>query len=218
VAAYRQKQLPRYQALFQTLAKSQHPHTLFITCADSRIVPNLITDSDPGELFIMRNVGNMVPAYSAREAPASAAGVEYAVGVLGVADVVVCGHSRCGAIGALRHPDRVPLHLSSLRAWLTDPAARRLCEASAAHVHDDEVARLNARLQLDHLRSYNVVRDKERRGEVRLSAWFFDIESGEIESYNFERQRWEQVGEESAMLDSSARMRLPATTTEPSIA
>jgi carbonic anhydrase len=217
VAAYRQKQLPRYQALYQSLAESQHPHTLFITCADSRIVPNLITDSDPGELFIMRNVGNMVPAYSAREAPASAAGVEYGVGVLGVSDVVVCGHSRCGAIGALRHPSRVPIHLSSLRAWLNDPAARRLCEASAPHVHDDDVARLNALLQLDNLRSYSVVRDKERRGEVRLSAWFFDIESGEIEAYNFERQRWELLGEESAMLESSARVRIPASN-EPSVA
>jgi carbonic anhydrase len=217
VAAYRQKQLPRYQALFHTLAKSQHPHTLFITCADSRIVPNLITDSDPGELFIMRNVGNMIPAYSPREAPASAAGVEYAVGVLGVADVVVCGHSRCGAIGALRQPSRVPIHLSSLRAWLTDPAARRLCEASPPHVHDDDVARLNAILQLDHLRSYKVVNDKERRGEVRLSAWFFNIESGEIEAFSFERQRWELLGEESAMLESSARVLLPAAT-EPSVA
>jgi carbonic anhydrase len=165
----------------------------------------------------MRNVGNMVPAYSAREVPASAAGVEYGVGVLGVSDVVVCGHSRCGAIGALRHPSRVPIHLSSLRAWLNDPAARRLCEASAPHVHDDDVARLNALLQLDNLRSYTVVRDKERLGEVRLSAWFFDVESGEIEAYNFERQRWELLGEESAMLESSARVRIPASN-EPSVA
>jgi carbonic anhydrase len=217
VAAYRQKQLPRYQALFQSLAQSQHPHTLFITCADSRIVPNLITDSDPGELFIMRNVGNMVPAYSAREAPASAAGVEYAVGVLGVADVVVCGHSRCGAIGALRHPSRVPIHLSSLRAWLSDPAARKLCENSARHTHDDDVARLNVLLQLDNLRSYSVVRDTERRGAVRLSAWFFAIETGEIEAYNFQKQRWELIGEETAMLDSSARVHMPSAT-EPSVA
>jgi carbonic anhydrase len=217
VAAYRQKQLPRYHALFQTLAKSQHPHTLFVTCADSRIVPNLITDSDPGELFIMRNVGNMIPAFSAREAPASAAGVEYAVGILNVTDVVVCGHSRCGAIGALRQPSVVPDHLSSLRAWLNDPAARKVCESITPHQHDDDVARINALAQLDNLRSYTIVREKELRGEVRLSAWFFDIESGEIEAYSTERRRWERLGQESAMLDSSARMRLPAAT-EPSVA
>jgi carbonic anhydrase len=217
VAAYRQKLLPRYQALYQSLAEGQHPHTLFVTCADSRIVPNLITDSDPGELFIMRNVGNMVPAYSPREAPASAAGLEYAVGVLNVSDVVVCGHSRCGAIGALRHPSRVPIHLSSLRAWLNDPAARKLCEASATHVHDDEVGRLNVLLQLDNLRSYNVVREKERKGEVRLLAWYFDVETGEIETYNFERARWERLGEESAMLESSTRVSL-SPRGEPSVA
>ena len=217
VATYRQKQLPRYHALFQTLAESQNPHTLFITCADSRIVPNLITDSDPGELFIMRNVGNMVPAYSAREAPASAAGVEYAVGVLNVTDVVVCGHSRCGAIGALRQPSKVPAHLSSLRAWLDDPGARKVCESITPHQHDDEVARINALSQLENLRTYTIVREKEQRGEVRLSAWFFDIESGEIEAYNFERKRWERLGQESAMLDSSPRIALPAAT-EPSVA
>jgi len=198
VAAYRQKQLPRYQALFHSLAKSQHPHTLFITCADSRIVPNLITDSDPGELFIMRNVGNMIPPFGPRETPATAAGVEYAVGVLNVTDVVVCGHSRCGAIGALRHPGRVPPHLTSLRAWLNDPAARKLCDASAPHLHDDDVARANALLQLENIRTYDVVREKEARGEVLLSAWFFNIETGDIEAYNFETQRWETLGEESS--------------------
>jgi len=197
VASYRRKQLPRYQALFQTLAQGgQHPHTLFVTCADSRIVPNLITDSAPGELFIMRNVGNMVPAYSQREMPASGAGVDYAVGVLKVADVVVCGHSLCGAIGALRHPENVPAHLVSLRAWLSDTSSRKLCRDMPQHVHDDDVARANAVLQVDHLRSYAIVREREARGELRLWAWFFDIGTGELESYNFAEQRWELVGVE----------------------
>jgi carbonic anhydrase len=196
VAAYRRKQLPRYQALFQSLAEQQHPHTLFVTCADSRIVPNLITDSDPGELFIMRNVGNMIPAYSEREMPASAAGVEYAVGVLNVKDVVVCAHSRCGAIGALRNPSRVPLHLTSLRAWLSDAGSRKLCRDTPAHVHDDDVARANALLQVDNLRSYALVREREQKGELRLQAWFFDIATGEVDCYDFNMQRWERVGEE----------------------
>jgi carbonic anhydrase len=196
VASYRRKQLPRYQALFEALAKGQHPHTLFVTCADSRIVPNLITDSAPGELFIMRNVGNMIPPFSQRELPASGAGVDYAVGVLNVSDVVICGHSRCGAIGALRHPENVPAHLASLRAWLSEASSRKLCRDSPAHVHDDDVARANAVIQVENVRSYAIVREREAQGELQLHAWFFDIASGDLETYNFIERRWERVGDE----------------------
>ncbi|HEX6240935.1 MAG TPA: carbonic anhydrase, partial [Polyangiales bacterium] len=197
VAAYRRKQLPRYQALFETLAKGQHPHALFVTCADSRIVPNLITDSAPGELFIMRNVGNMVPPFNQqREMPASGAGVDYAVGVLKVSDIVVCGHSRCGAIGALRHPENVPANLTSLRNWLSEATSRKMCQGMPDHVHDDDVARANTVLQIENLRTYAIVREQEAKGELTLAAWFFDIGSGELESYNFGERRWERVGEE----------------------
>ena len=190
VASYRRVQLPRYEALYKRLASSQSPHTLFITCADSRIVPNLITSTDPDELFIMRNVGNMIPPFSRREMPASAAGVEYAVGILKVSDVVVCGHSGCGAIGALRHPETVPGHLHSLRAWLSDASARKLCDHTPASVADDDVARMNTLLQLEHLRTYDIVRQREAAGELRLRAWFFDIGSGDIEMFDAAQKRW----------------------------
>jgi carbonic anhydrase len=194
VASYRRTQRPRYEALFKRLATSQSPHTLFITCADSRIVPSLITSTDPGELFIMRNVGNMVPPFSKREMPASAAGVEYAVGVLGVSDVVVCGHSGCGAIAALRHPETVPAHLPSLRAWLNDdPSARKLCDHTPASVADDDVARMNTLLQLEHLRSYEIVHKREATGELRLRAWFFDIATGDIEMFDRHEKRWVHI-------------------------
>jgi carbonic anhydrase len=190
VASYRRVQLPRYEALYRRLASSQSPHTLFITCADSRIVPNLITSTDPGELFIMRNVGNMIPPFSRREMPASAAGVEYAVGVLNVSDLVVCGHSACGAIKALRHPDTVPGHLPSLRAWLSDASVRRLCDHTPASVADDDVARMNTLLQLEHLRTYEIVRQREATGELRLRAWFFNVGTGDLEMFDHTQQRW----------------------------
>jgi carbonic anhydrase len=216
VASYRRKQLPRYQALFRSLAEQQHPHTLFVTCADSRIVPNLITDSDPGELFIMRNVGNIIPPFSKREMPASAAGVEYAIGILGVTDVVVCGHSRCGAIGALRNPGNVPPHLTSLHAWLSDASSGKLCQNAPAHQHDDDVARANAVLQLENLRSYEVVKEREAEGKLRLHAWFFDIGSGDLETYDFAEGRWVRLGEEQAPNGDAAndrtRLDAPAAT------
>jgi carbonic anhydrase len=198
VASYRRTTLPRYEALFRRLANSQAPHTLFITCADSRIVPSLITATDPGELFIMRNVGNMMPPFSKRELPASAAGLEYAVGVLNVTDVVVCGHSGCGAIAALRDPSKVPSDLVSLQAWLNEESARHLCDHVPASVANDDLARMNVLLQLEHLRTYEIVREREARGELRLRAWFFDIGTGEVDSYEPEAKRWTRVDEQSA--------------------
>jgi carbonic anhydrase len=145
----------------------------------------------------MRNVGNMVPPFNQqREMPASGAGVDYAVGVLKVADIVVCAHSRCGAIGALRHPENVPANLTSLRNWLSEASSRKLCQNSPDHVHDDDVARANAVLQIENLRTYGIVREQEAKAELRLHAWFFEIGSGELESYNFGDRRWERVGEE----------------------
>jgi carbonic anhydrase len=204
VAAYRRVHRPRYEELFKSLAKSQAPHTLFITCADSRVVPNLITATDPGELFILRNVGNMIPPWSRRETPAAAAGVEYAVGILKVSDIVICGHSGCGAIGALRKPDTVPEHLESLRSWLNEASARALCDHVPGDVADDEVARMNALLQLQNLRTYDIVRQREGNGELQLRAWFFDIGSGEIEHYDADAKRWQRLGVEAPLAAASA--------------
>jgi carbonic anhydrase len=223
VAAYRRMQRPRYEALFKSLAKSQTPHTLFITCADSRVVPSLITATDPGELFILRNVGNMIPPFSQRETPAAAAGVEYAVGVLSVSDIVVCGHSGCGAIAALRKPNTVPKHLPSLASWLNEASARALCDHVPNEVADDEVARMNALLQVENLRSYKIVQQREEQGLLRLRAWFFDIGSGEIEHYDFDLRRWErlgleeqeaQPGRESAIVADAARSAIEPKTEE----
>jgi carbonic anhydrase len=109
----------------------------------------------------------------------------------------VCGHSGCGAIGALRRPDTVPKHLGSLLAWLNEASARKLCDHVPGGVEDDEVARMNALLQLENLRSYDVVRERELQGQLRLSAWFFDIGSGEIERYDLEQKLWLRMGEPS---------------------
>jgi carbonic anhydrase len=197
VDSYRRTQLPRYESLFKKLADSQSPHTLFITCADSRVVPNLITMTEPGELFIMRNVGNMIPPFGPRETPGTAAGVEYAVGVLSVADVVVCGHSGCGAIRALRDPSAVPPHLPSLVSWLNEASARKLCDHAPATLAHDDVARMSVLLQIDNLRSYPVVRERESKGELRLRAWFFDIGTGMVEFFDGQEKRWRPLAEES---------------------
>jgi carbonic anhydrase len=196
VESYRRTQLPRYESLFKKLADSQSPHTLFITCADSRVVPNLITSTEPGELFILRNVGNMIPPFGPRETPGTAAGVEYAVGVLSVADIVVCGHSGCGAIRALRDPSNVPAHLPSLVSWLNEASARSLCDHAPAGMAHDDVARMSVLLQIDNLRSYPIVREREAKGELRLRAWFFNVGTGEVEFFDGHGKSWRPLADE----------------------
>ena len=194
VEHYRRVFLPRYAQLFEHLAEKQSPHTLFITCSDSRLQPSLLTSSDPGELFIVRNIGNMVPRFTEQNPPTGGSGIEYALGVLGVEQIVVCAHSRCGAIHGLMRPKEVPQELRSLRAWLEQVEAGELCEKLPSGISMDETARLNALLQLDHLRSYPIVGERLAAQKLRLSAWFFDVATGDIEEYLPDLQKWLPVG------------------------
>lgn len=187
---YRRDYLPRFSALFRQLAPGQSPHTLFITCADSRIQPSLITSTDPGELFLIRNVGNIVPPANASYPGSTGAAVEYAVGVLGVAQIVVCAHSGCGAIAALLDPARLAETLPTLRRWAGVTNAAELCRVLPSDSPPDDVARLNARRQLDSLRGYEIVRQRMDEGHLRLYAWFFDIGSGELEEWDAAEGRW----------------------------
>jgi carbonic anhydrase len=194
VARYRFTQKPRYSELFERLAEGQSPHTLFITCSDSRIDPNLITATDPGELFIVRDVGNLVPPGHEVQASAVSAAIDYAVGVLGVRKVVVCGHSRCGAMNALRGGG-IPQNLRNLEAWIDRTQVRHLLRSLPAALDVDQVGRLNALAQLDHLRSYPIVAEKEARGELSLGAWFFDVAEGEIEEWSETHQKFVRIAE-----------------------
>ncbi len=193
VDRYRRDHLPRYADLYGRLAEKQVPHTLLITCADSRIQPALLTCTDPGELFTVRNVGNMVPPYEGADPPPAGAAIEYAVGVLGVGVIIVCAHSRCGAIQALLDPGKVPSSLTCLQAWLVANEAYRMVSALPRGIAPDEVAKLNALLQLGHVQSYPVVRAPLAAGTLRIFAWFFDVATGEIEEWSPGDQRWRKL-------------------------
>ncbi|HEU4405713.1 MAG TPA: bifunctional SulP family inorganic anion transporter/carbonic anhydrase [Polyangiaceae bacterium] len=190
VERFRLETRPRYAALFRELAAGQSPHTLFVACADSRLSPNLLTSSGPGELFIVRNVGNMIGPFAPGQAVTGAADVEYAVGVLGVREIVVCGHSSCGAVRALARGGADGPGLESLRSWLQLTRARELFASAEPGAAVDDLARRNARAQLDHLMTYPVVAAKVRAGELALHAWFFDIGSGDVEAWSDVDRRW----------------------------
>ncbi|NUP05985.1 MAG: carbonic anhydrase [Polyangiaceae bacterium] len=171
--------------LFERLAaKGQNPETLFITCCDSRVVPNLITNSDPGDLFIVRNVGNIVPDVNRGVLGGVSGAIEYAVEVLEVANVIVCGHTGCGAIDAILHPERVA-HLPYISRWVAESSrVPKLIEERYGHLEGE--ARMtaaveeNVLLQLENLRSFEFVARKLDAGLLKISGWVFKIATGEI--------------------------------------
>jgi carbonic anhydrase len=173
--------------LFERLATTgQTPETLFITCSDSRVVPNLITSSDPGELFIVRNVGNGV---GPTDLPgATSAALEYAVQVLNVDDIIVCGHTQCGAMQAILDPKRME-NLPYVRRWLVaTERVRDIIETRYAHLDDE--AKLSAAVlenvlvQLENLRAFSFVAERLAAGTLRISGWVFDIASGKVHHYD----------------------------------
>lgn len=170
------------QPALSKLAGGQSPHTLFITCGDARIVPNMITTSGPGDLFTVRNIGNLVPAR--RADPSMGATVEFAVGVLKVREIVVCGHSGCGAMQALATgaPDGAPM----LASWLrhAEPSARReapvTLDGDRPDTEVDRLALKNVLQQLEHLRHYPLIAEAEARGELHLTGMYFDVGAAQV--------------------------------------
>jgi carbonic anhydrase len=193
---YRRTLRPSYARLFAELAEGQAPHTLFITCSDSRIDPNLITGTEPGDLFIVRDVGALVPPSLSSEASSVGAAVEYAVGILGVRKIVVCGHSGCGAIKALLAGGDRPLPYPNLEAWLEGTGVRDILRSLPRALGTDEVARLVVLAQIDRLRTYRVVEDAIASGELSLAPWFFDVGCGELEEWSAETQRFRAIRDE----------------------
>lgn len=177
---------PEHRELFDQLKDRQNPQVLFITCADSRIDPSLITHTVPGELFICRNIGNIVPAYGEMLGGVSAV-VEYAVVGLKVSEIIVCGHSDCGAMKALKNPDAPSLAaMPTVKAWLRNAeAALGVVRAMDPEASGDHLLRSlteeNVLLQLQHLRTHPGVAAGLATGKVRLHGWIYNIGNGQVD-------------------------------------
>lgn len=174
---------PKNRNLFNDLSESQSPHTLFITCSDSRIDPSLLTQTTPGEVFIMRNVGNIVPAYGEMNG-GTASAIEYAVSI-GVSHIIICGHSNCGAMGALLAPPEKLEATPMVKAWLRNAdAAKAVTDVLSAEDAGPSVVRnlseQNVLLQLAHLRTHPSVAAALARNEIIIQGWFYDIGTGEV--------------------------------------
>ncbi|TXS95607.1 carbonic anhydrase [Parahaliea maris] len=186
IAKFQKEVFPQKADSFRELAGGQQPEVLFITCADSRIDPSLITQTEPGELFILRNAGNVVPPHS-NDTGGMTASIEYAVAVLGVTHIVVCGHSDCGAMKGALSPESL-VSLPHVKEWLghcraaVEVVREQKGEVCAEHL--DCVTSENVALQLQHLRTHPAVAAKLATGKVQLHGWVYNIGTGEVLVYD----------------------------------
>lgn len=186
---FRRNTYPQKEVLFTKLSQGQHPMALFITCADSRISPNLITNTEPGDLFVLRNAGNIVPDPQA--GLCEAATIEYAVKALNVQDIIVCGHTQCGAMAAVLDP----ASCASLPkvAELILPAAQLIERVRERHgeVADDQLLDLiiqeNVLAQLENLKKHPAVREAVDADEISLHGWVYGIANGDVTVYEAEQ-------------------------------
>lgn len=199
VKEFTSEEFDKNKELFRELRDSQKPHTLFITCSDSRVVPTLITNSLPGELFIIQNVANIVPYYrDSRDFVATTSAIEYAVLVLGVEYIVVCGHTDCGGCKAYYQQSEILPLVPHTQKWLQlmDPVREKVMEIQR-HFDDAEVGWLveqqNVILQLNHLLTYPFIKERYNKGELTLYGWYYDIESGTVYDYNNEKRIFQKI-------------------------
>ena len=178
-----------HREMFERLSNGQSPDVLFITCSDSRIDPCLITQAPPGELFVMRNVGNIIPSYGGATG-AEAAGIEYAVQGLGIKEIIVCGHSHCGAMKGLLQVGSLAEQMPLVYDWLKHhgEATRRVVLDNYAGIDPDELLRIaieqNVLTQVKNLETYPAIRSKLHSGQLNLHGWMYEIESGTVFAYD----------------------------------
>ena len=187
---------PARRDLFEALANGQNPQVLFVTCSDSRVDPNMLTHAEPGELFHLRNAGNIIPAYGDGYG-AEAATIEYALNALGIRNIVVCGHTDCGAMKGLLHPEKLG-DLPAVTGWLKNSeSARRI--ALSSHAGHDESSRMRALIeqnvlaQLVHLQTHPSVAALLATRELNLYGWVYEIATGRVMAYSPDVRRFEAV-------------------------
>jgi carbonic anhydrase len=207
---FRTQHFPSHREFFERLAQGQTPQALFITCADSRVNPNLITQTDPGDLFIHRNIGNVIPPHGV--SGGEAATIEYAMTALGVQDIVVCGHTGCGAMKAVLEPETTE-NMPAVRAWLAHAEATgRIVADSYGHLDANARWRVaveeNVLVQIENLRTLPVVASAMVRGELRVHGWVYKIETGEVFGYDASNGQFEllqSTGQPSSAIEPRRR-------------
>lgn len=178
---------PEKNELFERLSKGQSPEALFITCSDSRIDTAMITQTDPGELFIIRNAGNIVPPHTTQTGGMTAS-VEFSVAALQVPHIVVCGHTECGAMKGAMNPEGLD-SLPQVKEWLNYSRAAVAAVKEMAPEADEEtrmkmLLEQNVLLQLQHLKTHPTVAARLAKGDLTLHGWVYDIKTGDVVAWD----------------------------------
>ncbi len=187
----------KHRELFERLAKNQTPQAVFIACSDSRVVPNLMVQAEPGDLFIIRNAGNIVPPAGSSYGGTTAS-LEYAVVALGIRDVIVCGHSNCGAMNGVLHPEALE-NMPAVRQWVSyaDLARRAAVEAHPGATDEEMLERVvdyNVIAQVRNILTFPFVRPLVEKNELELYGWVYDIASGRVKGLDASGRRFVPLG------------------------
>jgi carbonic anhydrase len=185
---FRQSYVPGHQDLLEQLSHGQQPRVLFITCSDSRVDPSLITHTDLGELFVIRNAGNIIPPYGAANGGEGGT-IEYAINALNIEQVIVCGHSHCGAMKGLLKLNKLQKDMPLVYDWLKHAeATRRLVQDNYPDLTEEELIETlvaeNVLIQIDNLQTYPIVKTRLHQGKLKIYAWVYQIETGEVLAYD----------------------------------
>lgn len=203
-----------HKELFEELSQGQHPRVLFICCSDSRVDPNLITNAQPGELFVIRNAGNIIPPFEATNGGEGAA-VEYAIHALDIRHIIVCGHSHCGAMKGLLKLNKLEEEMPLVYDWLKyAEATRRLLKDNYSDREGESLLEAaiaeNVLTQIENLRTYPVIHSKLYQGKLSLHAWIYYIEAGQVMAYDPETHQfmppYSQINREDNDIKSPARL------------
>ena len=188
-----------HQDLFSELGRGQNPHTLFIGCSDSRVVPTLITQTNPGELFIVRNIANIVPPHNLKgQFVGTSSMIEYAVMVLNVDTIVVCGHSNCGGCYAINQPPEELENMPNLCVWLDiikeiPERVNRLMVGDSDAEREWITEEVSILVQMKNLLTYPFVNERVQAGTLKILGWYYIIETGEVFNFNDETGHFEIV-------------------------
>lgn len=208
IVDFRKNALPAYQHELERLARGQSPDALLIACCDSRVAPNTFASTNPGDLCVVRNVGNLVSPCNSHDHTATdestAAAIEFTMNSLRVKDIIICGHSECAAINAIID-GREKIDSKYLQAWLRygEPSYEKYkngfrVSSPLPLSMNNEVSKINVLQQLEHLKTYNIVNDHIKNGTLRIHGWWFDIASGGVYYYDHKKGEFVLIDEYSA--------------------
>jgi len=205
IVEFRKNLTQENREFFAKLALGQKPDTLFIACSDSRVVPNLFASTNPGDLFVLRNIGNLIPPSHCQNEEASAlAVIEFALFSLHVSDIIICGHSECGAMESLSK-GVMPCCSPHLKSWLKhgEQALLKVREGLTLNptlLEHNQVSQMNVLQQMEHIKSYSFIQERLEKKEVRLHGWWFDIAQADVYCYESDLNQFVLIDEKEAAL------------------